>query len=248
MRREAAARCGARSRRPAAARGPAPAKGSAAPRARPGFAKASAAGPRSGVTLAMACRAARAGFDVVLLFQLPADLELIALRLVGHAGDLVAGAQELLWITVALQAPAHGQRLRFLHLRHLVDAAMAGDAADALLHVDRVVEVDEVRQLVHLVPDDGAVGEVALAHRRELRALVPDLFVAVEADRSWRHARGRRLLHQVVAVAAIDAFVADVVPVIELHRLIDRVLLLRIERSSHVDHRTGDQPSVAHPR
>ena len=32
--------------------------------------------------------------------------------------------------------------------RHLVDAAVAGHAADALVHVDGVVEVDEVREVV----------------------------------------------------------------------------------------------------
>ena len=52
----------------------------------------------------------------------------------------------------------------------------------------------------------------------------------------------RRLLHQVMAVAAVDAFVADVVAVIELHRLVHRRLLLREERRAHVDHRAGDRP------
>src|SRR2546430_11622948 len=62
-------------------------------------------------------------FPYTTLFRsLPADRELIALRLVGHAGDLIARPQISLRLAMALQAPPHGQRLRLFHLRHLVDA------------------------------------------------------------------------------------------------------------------------------
>ena len=61
-----------------------------------------------------------------------------------------------------------------------------------------------------------------LAHRLEQRALVPDLRVAVQAELRRRDAGVRRSIDRVVAVAAVDAFVARVVPVIELDRLLDR--------------------------
>src|SRR2546430_17210780 len=106
-------------------------------------------------------------FPYTTLFRsLPADRELIALRLVGHAGDLIARPQISLRLAMALQAPPHGQRLRLFHLRHLVDAAMAGDATDTLLHVDGMVEGDEVRKLVDLVPDRGPVRATTLADPR----------------------------------------------------------------------------------
>ena len=63
-----------------------------------------------------------------------------------------------------------------------VDAAVAGDAADALVHVDGVVEVDVVGDVVDLLPDDGRALDEAAAHRLEQRALVPDLRVAVQAQ------------------------------------------------------------------
>src|SRR5471032_1786130 len=198
--------------------------------------------------LAVACRAVGPGLHVVLLFQLSAERELIALRLPGHAGDLLARSKKTLRRAVALEAPAHGQRLRLLHRGHLVDAAVAGDAADALLHVDCMVEVDEMWQLVDLVPDDGPVREVALTNRRELGALVPDLLVAIEAEAGRRNSRPLRLLHQIMAVATIDAFVADVMAMVELHRLIDRVLLLGEERSAYVNHRPGDETPAAQQR
>ena len=59
----------------------------------------------------------------------------------------------LLGCAVAVEAPLHLQRLR-LPERHLVDAPVAGGAADALVHVDAVVEVDEVGQVVDLDPLD----------------------------------------------------------------------------------------------
>jgi hypothetical protein len=45
-----------------------------------------------------------------------------------------------------------------------------------------------------------------------------------------------------VAVPAVDALVADVVAVIELHRLIDRIHLLREVGAADVDHRSRDGP------
>ena len=108
--------------------------------------------------------------------------------------------------------------------RHLVDAPVAGGAPDALVHVDRVVEVREVRKLVDPVPLDGGAGEVAPPDRLELRALVPDLGVAVEAHLGGGNARRGAPLHVEVAVPAVDQVVDDVVPVVEEHRLRDLLL------------------------
>src|SRR5205085_3922337 len=187
-------------------------------------------------------RAARARVHVVLRLQTLAHRELLFLAAgrEGHAGDLLARPQVAFRVAVAVEAPPHRERRPLLHLRHLIDAAVAGDAAHALLHVDGMVEVGEVRELVDLVPDDGAIGEEALPDRRELGALVPDLRVAVEAQRGRRNPREVRFLHRRVAVAAVDPFVTDVVPVIELDRLIDRILLLRVQRTADVDHRPRD--------
>ena len=139
---------------------------------------------------------------------------------VGDVEDLVLRAHEPLRVAVAVEAPLHLQRVLLPHQRHLVDAAVAGRAAHALVHVGAVVEVDEVRQVVDLGPLDGDVGLEARAHRLEGGALVPDLRVAVHAGLGGRDAGVGRLLHRGVAVAAVDAHAAHVMRVAEGHRLL----------------------------
>ena len=53
---------------------------------------------------------------------------------------------------------------------HLIDPAVACRAANALVHMDAVVEVDEVRDVVHLVPLNRCVVRIAVAHKRQLLA------------------------------------------------------------------------------
>jgi hypothetical protein len=62
---------------------------------------------------------------------------------------------------VAVEAEAHAQRLRLAHDVHLVDPAVALDAADAPVDVDRMVEVDEVGGLVDVDPRHRLAGLVA---------------------------------------------------------------------------------------
>ena len=95
--------------------------------------------------------------DVVLGLQPLADLLLVAGGHVAHREDLVARAQVLLRRAVAVEAPGHLEGRVLRDERHLVDAAVAGLAADALGDVDRVVEVDVVRQVVDLDPLDRLV-------------------------------------------------------------------------------------------
>src|SRR5215470_7810837 len=58
---------------------------------------------------------------------------------------------------------------------HLIDAAVAADAADAPVHMDRVIEVDEVRQRVHALPANRLAGGDAGAQWFDQLAVVPDL-------------------------------------------------------------------------
>ena len=47
-------------------------------------------------------------------------------------------------VAVAIEAPAHAERLGLKYLVHLVDPAVAADAADAAIDVSTVVEVSEI--------------------------------------------------------------------------------------------------------
>ncbi|MNY20907.1 hypothetical protein D3C86_1544210 [compost metagenome] len=117
------------------------------------------------------------------------------------------------------EAPGHAHVLGLPGQGHLVHPAVTTRAADALGHVDVVVEVDVVRQLGDPVPGERHVLGEALAHRREHGAFGPDLGVAGHARLGRGHPRERRLLDRGVAVPAIDPECPDVVRVAEGHRL-----------------------------
>jgi hypothetical protein len=125
---------------------------------------------------------------------------------------------------VAVEAPFHLQRRLLDHQRHAIDAAVARFTADALADVDAVIEVDEVRQIVHADPVERLVVAEAGAHRLEVRAGVPDLRVAVDAGLGRRNAGRGRDLNRGMAIATLDANAAGVVLVAELHRLFDELI------------------------
>ena len=79
--------------------------------------------------------------DLVFLHQPPPQRQLVFRGLPIHAEDILTRSEKAFRLAVALQAPFHEERLRLPHQRHLIDSAMAGDAANALLHMDAVVEV-----------------------------------------------------------------------------------------------------------
>ena len=91
-----------------------------------------------------------------------------------------------------------------LHVRdgvHLVDLAVALHAADAAVHVDRVVEIDVIGHLVDLHPRHGLARLVAVPHHGASSGLVVlDLVVAVHAGlrgrAGWRSRTVSTLLWQ----------------------------------------------------
>ena len=120
---------------------------------------------------------------------------------------------------MAIEAELHRQRLGAVGQRHLVDAAVAFDAADALGDVDVVAEEDVLRQHRDAIPVERFVFGEARAHRRQHRRAGPDLRMAGHAGVGRRQAGARAFRDRRVAIAAIDAELAGVVPVAERHRL-----------------------------
>ena len=121
---------------------------------------------------------------------------------------------------MTIQAPLHLQRRGLRDDRHLIDPAMARRATDTFIHMNRMIEIGEVRQVVNAHPFQRLAVFETCAHRLEIWAVSPNLFVAIHADRGRRHAGGGRHFHRRVAVTAIDAVVADVMFVTELNRLL----------------------------
>src|ERR1700755_660300 len=77
--------------------------------------------------------------NVILLHEPGAQFGLRFRGHVTHLCDLVARPQVLLRIAVAVETPAHLQRRILIGQGLLVDAAVAGLAADAFSHMDAVV-------------------------------------------------------------------------------------------------------------
>ncbi len=167
----------------------------------------------------MTRRAARQRPDVVFFNEFSTESELVRGRLIFHVEDLLARAHELFGRAVTLETPVHIQRVDAPRERHLIDAPMAGGAADSLVHVNAVIEIDKLRQIVDARPLDRFAGPKALAHRRESRAIRPNLRVAIHADFCRRNAGKRARLDRCVAVPAIDAIIANVMLVTKRDRL-----------------------------
>ena len=75
-------------------------------------------------------------------------------------------------------------------------------------------------QIVHSDPFDRFAGPQTCADWFEIRAISPNLLVAVHARFRRRHAGRRRLLHRRVAITTIDAVVANVMFMAELNWLL----------------------------
>src|SRR3954452_529713 len=127
----------------------------------------------------MACRAVSWRSNVVLLAELFAELG--SWLGPSHVGDLFDRPQIRFRVAMAVQTPAHAERLVLVDLFHLIDPTVTADAANAAGHVGAVVEVGVVGEVVDLHPFDGLARLVALTDWREFGARRPNLAVAVHA-------------------------------------------------------------------
>ena len=100
----------------------------------------------------MTRRTARELLNLILRDEPLAEIDLIGRRHVVDAEYGLARTHVTLGVAMAVEAPLHLQRLFLPHQRHAIDLAVAGRAADAFVHVNAVVEVDEVGQVVHARP------------------------------------------------------------------------------------------------
>ena len=146
---------------------------------------------------------------------------------------------------MAVQAPLHQQGVGLEYQRHLVDLPMARRAADALIDMNAVIEVDEIGEPVDFHPLDGFVAAIAFADRLEVRRIIEQHRMAIHARFRLRNAGHGGSFDAGVAIAAVNAIVADVMFVAELHRLLTGDVLPRhIGRTRNCEHsheRNSDQ-------
>lgn len=121
---------------------------------------------------------------------------------------------------MTFQTPFHLERRSLRHYRHPIDATMTGRAADAFVHMNRVIEIGKVRQVMHPNPLQGLAALETGPHRLQVRTVGPNLFVAIHADSGRRHSGRRCCLNRGVAIAAIDTVIAHVVFMTELDWLL----------------------------
>lgn len=147
-----------------------------------------------------------------------------------HLEDLAFRPDEQLGLPMTLKAPLHLQRSSLISEGHQVNTPVTGRAAHTLVHVDAVIEINEVGQIVNAGPPDRLARPPALAYRLQIRAVRPNLRVAVHAGFGGWDPGIRELFNGCVAVATIDRLIADVMFMAELYRLFSREESLSVVR------------------
>src|ERR1700687_963265 len=121
--------------------------------------------------------------NAISLNQLKPFLLLIRRWSPFHVKNFLFRSHKIFRTPMTLQTPFHLQRRRLRHDRHLIDATMTGRATDAFVHMNRVIKVSEVGQVMDANPFQWLCALDTCAHRFEIRTIRPDLFMAVHADR-----------------------------------------------------------------
>src|SRR5215471_14591469 len=135
------------------------------------------------------------------------------------------------------------------HERHFVDAAVTLLTPDALGHVNAVVEVGEVRQIMDFRPANGLPRSKARAHRLEHRTVFPNELVTVVASGGGGDAGRCGRLDRRVAVTAVDPQTGHVVLVTERNRLHQRDAAPRGVAGAVDDHEDAEEtPDHKHRR
>lgn len=123
---------------------------------------------------------------------------------------------------MTVEAPIHVKRVFTPHERHLVHPTVTSGAADTLVNVNAVVEVDEAGQIVYARPLNRLARAITLSHRFQNRTVRPDLGVAIHAGLGGWNTCKRTFFHRGVAIPTVDAVIADMMFVTEGHRLATR--------------------------
>ncbi len=147
-----------------------------------------------------------------------------------HREHLFFGSDELLRVAMTLEAPFHIQRRDLISQRHQIDSPVTSRTPDAFVHVNAVIEISKVGKVVHPRPLDRLARAPALSDRFEIRAVRPDLRMAIHACLGRRNPGEGELLDRRVTIAAINSVIADVMLMAELNGLLARNVGLSVIR------------------
>jgi hypothetical protein len=160
-------------------------------------------------------------FDVILRNKLSAQDLLVDYWLPSHREHLFSRPEELFGMSVTIDTPLHVHIGRFPGKRHLVQTSVASFAAHSLIHVNAVIEIDEVGQIIDAIPAYGLVLAQTGAHRFQHLAVSPKLLMTVHACRCGRHPGKRTHFNRVVAVPAVNADPGHVMCMAKRHWLVE---------------------------
>lgn len=176
-----------------------------------------------GSNLSVTGRATRHNFftsDLKVDFKLLAfaGVEIAILPL--HVVDLGLWPDELLRGPVTRNAPLHLERVLLKNGRHHVDLTVTRRTANALRYMDAVIEIRVFGKVMETFPFDWLVVAKAGSYRLKIRAVGPYLAMAIHTCLCrWHTGRSRRF-DRLMAIAAIDAVVADMMFMAKLNRLL----------------------------
>jgi hypothetical protein len=173
----------------------------------------------------------------VLLYKPAPQSRLVGGLRVLHIENKISRPDVHFGIPVAVQAPRHRERLGLPGERHFVHTAVATGAADALVNVNTMIEIDKVRQVVNPGPLNGFAGSVTLPHGLQRRRHCPHFRMAIHACLSGRYTGEFRCLHRVMAIPAVNSKASGVMFMTERHGLLAGDVLAGFVRRSH-DHRS----------
>jgi hypothetical protein len=130
---------------------------------------------------------------------------------------------------------------------------MTGGTSHTFVHVNAVIEIDKVRQVINTLPLDRLACPPAFPNRLQIRTVSPDLGMAIHTSLGRRDSSKCEFFYTGVAVAAVDSVIAHVVLVTELNWLLARekglgVIRRSVEFKQHPDQNGGEKDSAENRR
>lgn len=92
---------------------------------------------------------------------------------------------------MTFETPLHAERSGLDSERHGFDLTVTAYAAHPATEVDAVIEIDEIRKIIHPLPGDGRSVPKTLPDRFQHGSVLPDLSMAAHAGFRRRHSRRR---------------------------------------------------------
>jgi len=133
--------------------------------------------------------------------------------------NLIFRPQIIFGMAVAIQTPRHAVWLGDVNRRHVIHWTVAAEAADAPVHVCRVIVINVINRAIEPHPFDGLTALPAILHRLKLWIVLCHLRVAVHARLRVRHIGLRGDFYEAVTVATIHTELCHVNIVRKRHRL-----------------------------